>query len=124
MKDLQEQIDKLKAEKTRIRKRRGRREAENEKDWKLEHRIGDKILILEMKLLEGKKDAVVVRYRRHSKDRSAYLNDARGTITKVKRTRAIVKFDNDEMTWDFPLSELMPAEKVEQQGMCLYSTNL
>ncbi len=116
-------IEKLESERRTIKGRRDRRAKEDEKDRERLGVIRNLLHRLRIVELEGKPDAVKVRFRMRPGDRCYFLNDALGTVEKVRRTRATVRFnkkrnEKDYDRWDWLIDELIPTG--EEQGMVIF----
>ncbi len=115
-------IDKLEAEKRQLvahRERLDRQAKKLQEDYgKLEHeeeRIKNCILAEKLKELIGK--PVRIRYRVHSSDRHAWMNDAVGTLLELNHTTCLVDYgdigkehDEDECSErELPIRDVVAA---------------
>lgn len=92
----------------RIKKRCAANAVDEKEIW----RLRDELHRLAIIALVGVTDGVRIQYRRQVVDKSYHLNDMRGTLLKVGRTRAVVRFGAEE--WTFPIGGLLPANSGDQ----------
>jgi hypothetical protein len=119
MKDtIQKQRERLLLEQEQLRRKWDRLRKENEKDQKRMDTIPTELRRLEFVELIGKPGAVKLRYREQSGDRCFHLNDLRGTVLQVRRTRALVDFgaagastDSKSGRWNVYLCNLATTDK-------------
>jgi hypothetical protein len=122
MKSAQEQLKALEVEQKRLEeeKKKLRREAEklNEQYEKVSQRL-ERIQAERHRLrlldLVGVPDGVQRRFRTPPGSKTARLNDQKGTLLKVRKTRGVVDWSGEE--WDHPLDQLLPAD--QQQGFAV-----
>ena len=82
-------------------------------DQQLVWMLRRKIHAITIRQLEGKPNAVRVKERMPAGHQTHHLNDVTGTVTKCKRTRCFVAFDNGE-SWDMLIESVAPV--TEPQG--------
>ncbi|MCY2990914.1 MAG: hypothetical protein NTY19_24020 [Planctomycetota bacterium] len=117
------QRNKLTTERERIRRRAKVRQKQMRTDEERLSRIADELQRLDLLELVGKTNAVKVRYRQPFGTKCYHLNDLRGTLLAVRRTRGTVDFGpagarpGRSGIWQYPLEELAPAG--EEQGCFL-----
>ena len=102
--------EKLEAERAKLDARSAKRQAEAERDHVLREKLNAAIHRLDLAELVGVPGAVVLRVRGSD---PRIPDDARGTITKVNRTRASVDFGEHGHDWSIPLQSLLPAGKMQ-----------
>ena len=113
--DIQKQIEKLQAGQQRIDQRMKHRRQLDASDKTRRRTVGEQIRRLELMQCLGKPGGVQLRFR--SDGKSARLNDKRGRLTKVNRTRGDVDFDGESLPWSILLENLQPAGQL--QGMVM-----
>lgn len=107
MEPIEQRRAQLTAELASLKKRRERQHREREKDEKRWNEIDAELHRLSLLEILGREQGVKVRYRFPAGDRCAKLNDARGTLVAVRRTRASVDF-GEHGKWNWLLSDLLP----------------
>lgn len=114
-----DRLAKLQAEQSQIEARRKRRKAADEADRKRLHELERLIHREKIVALVGVQSGVKVAYRQCHSHPEAFLNDARGTVTKVNRTIALVQWDTPcprdgyQGIYQWHLEALMPAEQLQ-----------
>lgn len=107
------QRDRLLAEMDRIKARCKKRVADNQRDSKRIYAIESELNKLKIVELVGVANAVQLGVRYPANHRCSRLNNLKGTVNQVRRTKASVTFENGER-WSWHLENLQPAG--EQQG--------
>ena len=113
----------LQKEHEQIRLRRQRRKQADEKDAKRLQEL-DKLIDKEnLRELVGVENAVKVRTRRLEGSEDSWVNEARGTIVKIKRTRATVRWNMTppngyDGQWEWSIADLLPVDD-NRQGFML-----
>jgi hypothetical protein len=95
---------------SRIAKRRKANQDDLELIVRLESKLHRSSVVEKLNVPDG----VRTRYRNRCRDKR--LDEAMGTVTNVRRTRATVCFGSLGK-WNFPIGDLIPVEK--QQGIAL-----
>jgi hypothetical protein len=111
---LQARRSVLEAERDHIHVRMRARQEEREKDEALLQLIRDELHRLDLLALVGVPGGVQLACRYPPGSDAARLNDRKGTLEAVRRTKATVDF-GDGMRGNIPLKSLLPADR--QQGL-------
>ena len=112
----EQQIAKLKAELEKIHERRKQRSQKERADSERGFAIDRELHRLRLNALVGLEAGVMLRFRHPATDRCANLNDARGTLLDVRRTRATVDF-GAHGRWNMKADSLIPSSESTLQGM-------
>jgi hypothetical protein len=112
---INQEIVALQAERDRSWKRKKKLQEQIRQCEKREAEIMREIHRQRLLLLVGVPDGVRPHFRLNPGQRGYELNDAKGTLVVVRRTRTTVLFNGE--SWDFPTWELLPAD--QQQGMSI-----
>ena len=108
--DLAGRIARLKAEKERLEARIKRRREAMEQDQQQCRKICKDIERLRLVQLVNVPDGVRLKYRYQAGHPGARLNDCKGVLTDVRRTRGTIDFGNGGK-FTISLSQLMPANE-------------
>lgn len=107
-------IPKLETELAAIKARIQKRYKQNCDDQERSSEIQEKLRRLRLAELIGIENGVMTRHRVCS-GQCMKLNDARGTLIKVNRTRCVVHFGKHG-EWRIPFGNLLPATEASKQG--------
>jgi hypothetical protein len=117
MGDPKKELADLAAEEERIRLRMKKRNEEQRKDQHRLGEIGHQRRRLRLAELLNVPDGVQPRVRLPAGTKGAELNDLRGTLRSVRRTRVSVDFAG--ALWNFPLADIQAAGEPQGQTIPL-----
>jgi hypothetical protein len=121
MADLEKQVEKLKAEKAKLEAAYKRREKLQREARNRCCRIEDELRRLDLLSLVGKPDAVQLAYRECPGGQCYHLNDRKGTLTAVRRSRCTVDF-GEAGKWNMLLGDVKAADALQGYAIQLGAT--